>query len=192
MLSTLLLLSTLHGASPAMSVPRKTTGEIYSRHAGYYFFVDPSSRLRLSNTWSSDSYVPEPERIKIVERLAAARREITRVAGAASEDNWDGEGANKVSSTTRDIARRFVELIPSDIVGNGLEIDATPLGSIDFEWMLDRDVMLNVIVLSSGEIGFAYSVHGERENGREFWRGTLPDPVSEAFYKVFNRKGLDG
>ena len=192
MLSTLLMLSTLQSASPTMYIPKETAGVFYSQHTGYYFPLDSSSTPRLSNTWSSDSYISDLEKLRAVERLATAKREIEKLAETASEDDWDGEGASKVSSKTSKIALRFVDLIPRDVVGDDLEIDATPFGSIDFEWVLDRDVMLNVIVLSSGEIGFAYSVHGERENGKELWGGILPEPISEAFDRVFNRKGLDG
>ena len=165
---------------------RETAGVIDSQLADYYFSIDPSSGSRGS------SYISNLEKPKAAKRIAAAKREIKQLAETASEDNWDGGGASKVLSKTTTIALRLVDLIPPDVVGDDLEIDATPFGSIDFEWVLDRDVMLNVIVLSSGEIGFAYSVHGERENGKEFWGGILPEPISEAFDRVFNRKGLDG
>ena len=46
--------------------------------------------------------------------------------------------------------------------------------------------MLNIIVLPSREIGFAYSTHGEREGGKVPWVGTLPHGISQAFDRVFN------
>ena len=66
------------------------------------------------------------------------------------------------------------------------------LGRLDFGWVLDRDVMMNVIVLPTVEIGFAYSVHGERNDGKAIWEGTLPLRILEAFDRVFDREGLDG
>ena len=48
--------------------------------------------------------------------------------------------------------------------------------------------MLNIIVLPSREIGFAYSIHGERDDGKVLWEGTLPRRISQAFDCVL--KGL--
>ena len=118
-------------------------------------------------------------------------QKIEMLAQTAGKENWDGEGAIKVSPETIEIARKFVATFPPNVLSEDLDIDATPFGSIDFGWVLERDVMMNIIVLPSGEIGFAYSVHGTRGGGKEQWEGTtIPLSVSEAFDKVFNRHGF--
>ena len=117
--------------------------------------------------------------------------------GAGYDDSSDsssanlavGEGEGKVSLQTIEISCRLAATFPPYVVLSGdLDIDVTPFGSIDFGWVLKRDVMMNIIVIPSGEIGFSYSVHGDRGSGNEPWEGTLPRRISQAFDKVFNRK----
>ena len=122
--------------------------------------------------------------------LKDTMQKIEKLAQTAGEDNWDGEGAIKVSWETIEVARKLFTTFPNNVLSENLDIDATPLGSIDFGWVLERDVMMNIIVLPSGEIGFAYSVHGARGGGKEPWEGTAIRSVSEAFDKVFNRHGF--
>ena len=144
---------------------------------------DPSTSLWLAaiDYITTQATTPRKDTIQKIEKLAQT----------AGEDNWDGEGAIKVSSETIEIARKLVAAFPSGVLGGDLDIDVTPFGSIDFGWVLERDVMMNIIVLPSGEIGFAYSVRGARGGGEEPWEGTtIPRSVSEAFDKVFNRHGF--
>ena len=132
----------------------------------------------------------------LAQRLSHTRHEVEMLAQTAGHANWDNEGADKVTAETISLALDLVAAFPysehPDILGDDLDIEATPFGSIDFGWALERDARMNVIVLASGEIGFAYSVHGERDNGKEPWTGKLPYRVWEAFDKVFNRTGLGG
>jgi hypothetical protein len=123
---------------------------------------------------------------------AKHRQEIKKLAQTAHQDNWDGEGENKVSKETIEVALKLVAAFPSGVLGDDLDIDETPFGSIDFGWVLERDVMMNIIVLPSREIGFAYSIHDERDDGKVLWEGTLPRRISQAFDRVFNIKGSDG
>lgn len=132
----------------------------------------------------------------LAQRLSHTRHEVEMLAQTAGHANWDDEGADEVTAETISLALALVAAFPysehPDILGDDLDIEATPFGSIDFGWALERDVRMNVIALVSGEIGFAYSVHGERDNGKEPWTGKLPYRVWEAFDKVFNRTGLGG
>ncbi len=149
--------------------------------------IDPSpSRI------IADDYTSAQERRVPTELLQDARQEIQKLAQIAHEENWDGEGASKLATETIDLALNLVDTFPSDALGDDLDIDATPFGSIDFGWVLEGDVMMNILVLPSGEIGFAYSVHGEGREGKELWRGTLPSLLSEAFDRVFRQERSDG
>ena len=143
---------------------------------------DPSTSLYLAaiDYITTQATTPRKDTIRKIEELAQT----------AGEDNWDGEGAIKVSWETIEVARKLVTTFPQNVLRENLDIDVTPLGSIDFGWVLERDVMMNIIVLPSGEIGFAYSVHGARGGGKEPWEGTTIRSVSEAFDKVFNRHGF--
>ena len=137
-------------------------------------------------------YVPT----KATERLKDAKQEIERLAQTAGEDNWDGEGADKLSDNAMRVALKLVGAFPPDVWNvdweDDLDIDVTAHGSIDIGWVLERDVMMNVLVHASGEIGFVYSVRGEEDHGRELWKGELPACIEEAFDKVFYQRRLDG
>ena len=114
------------------------------------------------------------------------KQSIKRIASYARDDNWDGDGADGISEETEWRALKLVDLLPSYTICHELEVDATPFGSIDFEWVLDDRVMLNVIVMGSRKIGFAYSVHGDRDNKEAHWDGdSLPVFISDAINKVF-------
>ena len=180
------------GTLPVDFVAKVPEGAIGAQIVDYYFFNASPPPSPRNDILTLAFYIPNLERLTATKRVANAKLRIEELAEAAREDNWDGEGASKLSASTKKVALRLVELISHDVVSDDLEIDATPFGSIDFEWVLDRDVMLNVIALSSGEIGYAYSVHGEQKSGKELWQGILPKAISEVFDKVFDRKGLDG
>ena len=119
--------------------------------------------------------------------IELVKENIKRVAMNAREDNWDGDGADGVSEETEYMALKLVDLLPSYTICHELEVDATPFGSIDFEWVLDDRLILNILVMHSRRIGYAYSVHGDRNNREEGWEGEgLPAFVSDAIDKVFH------
>lgn len=144
--------------------------------------IDPSTSLHLAaiDYPTTQAITPLKDTIQKIEMLAQT----------AGEDNWDGEGAIKVSWETIEVARKLFTTFPNNVLSKDLDIDATPFGSIDFGWVLERDVMMNILVLPSREIGFSYSVHGDRNDGKEPWRGTMPRSISEALDKVFNWDGM--
>ena len=135
---------------------------------------------------------PQPEDSATEKHLESAKQEITNLAEIGQQENWDGEGASKISTETIEIARKLLEVFPTYVLVEDLDIDATPFGSIDFGWVLERGVMMNAMVLPSKEIAFAYSVHGKRDDGKLQWDGTLPPDLSEVFDKVFHYERSDG
>ena len=174
----------------------RTGGENNSGHAYYsptaiLVFSASLTEPSLSRTIADDDTLAQGKHVSTAPPRDV-RQEIQDLAQIACEENWDGEGANRLAAETIELALELVDTFPSDALGDDLDIDVTPFGSIDFGWVLERDVMMNVLVLPSGEIGFAYSVHGERDDGKESWDGTLPFLISEAFDKVFNQERSDG
>ena len=163
-----------------------------SSHSRRHVNFPPASLSSLNPCSRSSGYHFITQEATKPQKYIDARQQIKQLKQTAGEDNWDGEGSIKVSSETIEIALKLVAAFPNTVLSEELDIDATPFGSIDFGWVLDRDVMMNIIVLSTGEIGFAYSVHGERDDGKEHWKGTIPGSISDAFDKVFDRDGFYG
>ena len=123
--------------------------------------------------------------------LQNATDQIEKLAQTAGFDDWDGEGSDKITKETISLALTLIHTFPysdyPDILGDDLDISATPFGSVDFGWALERFVRMNVMALSSGETAFAYSVYGRRDSGKEPWTGNLPHRILEAFDVVFGR-----
>lgn len=149
---------------------------------GYYITHTERSRAKRGRT-------TKPLQTKPLQKIT---QHIQQLALTANKDDWDGEGASKLSTKTRGMALGLVDSLPSYVLENDIDIDVTPFGSIDFGWVLERNVMMNILVLSSGEIAFAYSIGGKAGSGKELWKGVLSPCISEIFNKVFNRQRLDG
>lgn len=107
------------------------------------------------------------------------KEEIRSLLGKASKEGWDGEGAAALDDDTVKVALELVDTFPSDT--KNPDVDVTPYGEIDFDWMIDNDAMLTVSVLSSRTIGFSGLFHDAKVSGSEPWNGTLPQFVNCCF-----------
>ena len=112
--------------------------------------------------------------------------EIERLENDCRESNWDGEDADPVSSETLEIARSFVDQLSDKAISEDLFLEASPYGDIEFEWVPHDDVMLTIIILTSGEIGVSYWISDDRDFKREPWEGTIPGFASDAIGKMLN------
>ncbi len=112
--------------------------------------------------------------------------EIERLEHDCRERNWDGEDADPVSSETLEIARSFLDQLSDKAISEDLFLEASPFGDIEFEWVPHDDVMLTIIILTSGEIGVSYWISDDRDTNRELWEGTIPDSASDAIRKMLD------
>ena len=110
---------------------------------------------------------------------ASLKREVQGLLEDAGTEDWDGEGALALAPETVDIAQKLINEFPP-LVGKP-DVNATPQGEVDFDWVIARNVMLTVSVGPSKEIAFAGLFHGARLNGCEPWEGTLPQFVNYCF-----------
>ena len=109
----------------------------------------------------------------------------TRVYGlleVAGAENWDGEGARALDRDTVTVAQELIDRFP--IFALRPDVEATPQGEVDFDWVVNRDVMLTVSVGPSKEVAFASLFDGARLNGSELWNGTLPRSVGYCFERL--------
>ena len=102
----------------------------------------------------------------------AIKEEVRSLLDHAGEDDWDGEGAQAISPETVDVAEGLANSLPAGI--DKPMISATPHGEVDFDWSLSRDVMLTVSVGPSGDVVFAGLFDETELNGKEPWKGDLP------------------
>ena len=104
------------------------------------------------------------------EERVSLKREVRGLLEEAGTENWDGEGALALASETVDIAQKLIDEFPPHI--GRPDVAATPHGEVDFDWVINRNVMLTISVGPSKEIVFAALFHGVRLNGCEPWKGT--------------------
>ena len=136
--------------------------------------------MRTYHTGTTGEY-PNEERISL-------KREVHGLLENAGIEDWDDEGVLALAPETADLAQKLIDEFPPHI--GRPDIAATPHGEVDFDWVIDRDVMLTVSVGPSKEIAFAGLFQGTRLNGCEPWKGTLPQVVNYCFERLCETQNL--
>lgn len=118
-----------------------------------------------------------------IEVLVSLKKEISDLLEEAGVDNWDGEGALALLEDTVETARKIVDELPN--YAGRPDVSATPHGEVDFDWVIDKDLMFTVSVGPGGkEIAFAGLFYGARLSGRDSWTGKLPQFVRCCFERL--------
>ena len=121
--------------------------------------------------------------------LSAARyllkQRVSSLLKKADKEGWDGEDAARLNEKTVKVAQELVDRFPIQVVHDGApDVDVTPHGEVDFDWVVDKNTMLTVSILPSKEIAFSGLFHDARVNGREPWKGVLPQFVNCCFERL--------
>ncbi len=119
---------------------------------------------------------------------ASLKREVGNLLKDAGTEDWNGEGALALAPKTVAIAQKLIDAFPPHI--GRPDVNATPHGEVDFDWVIDRDVMLTISVDPSKEIAFAGLFHSARLNGCEPWKGKLPQFVNCCFERLCEAQNL--
>ena len=135
----------------------------------YYTYTDTTSEY------------PNEERVSL-------KREVHDLLENAGIEDWDDEDVLALALETVDIAQKLIDEFPPHV--SRPDVNATPQGEVDFDWVVDWDVMLTVSVGPSKEIVFAGLFHGARLNGCEPWEGMLPQFVHCCFERLREAQSL--
>ena len=119
---------------------------------------------------------------------ASLKREVGNLLKDAGTEGRNGEGTLALAPETVALAKKLIDAFPSHI--GRPDVNATPHGEVDFDWVIDRDVMLTISVGPSKEIAFAGLFHSARLNGCEPWKGKLPQFVNCCFERVCEAQNL--
>ncbi len=104
----------------------------------------------------------EPPRELDVARIALLKT-LRETWERCQQPNWDGEGAEAVSTETHDVARRLLESLPS---GTPLPtVSAEPDGQLNFEWYHAPRRLLTASISSSGTLFWAALIGSEDPRG---------------------------
>ena len=79
------------------------------------------------------------------------------------QPNWDGDGAEAISSETHEVARRLLESLPSDMPLPS--ISAEPDGQLNFEWYQAPRRLLSVSISADGTLYWAALIGSEDPRG---------------------------
>ena len=108
---------------------------------------------------------------RLLER-ESLKQEVNRLLESAGEENWDGEGALAITRSLVEIAHEVIEQLP--VYAGKPDVEATPHGEIDFDWVVDQNTMLTVSVAAPKVIAFAGTFPEARLKGEAEWTGELP------------------
>ncbi len=122
------------------------------------------------------------------EERTLLKREVHSLLEDTGIEDWDGEGALALAPETVGLAQKLIDEFPPHF--SRPDVNATPHGEVDFDWVIDRDVMLTVSVGPSREIAFAGLFHGARLSGCEPWEGMLPQFVDYCFERLREAQNL--
>ncbi len=118
-------------------------------------------------------------------RRASLREEVSSLLRKAGKEDWDGEGAARLEDETVAMAQELIDRFPDDaVLSEFLDVDVTSQGEVDFDWVVDRNTMLTVSVLSSRGIVFSGLFHGAKVSGCEPWQKVLPQFVACCFERL--------
>lgn len=99
------------------------------------------------------------------------QQKLIDIYNECQEKNWDGYGANIVPEETLNMAIKFLEALPEDVIIFKNDIwypdpGAEPDGDLDFEWYVSLGKLISVSVKSNGDLNYAMLLY-ENDDGEE-------------------------
>ena len=131
--------------------------------------IEEVKRLLYEGFLANQEFLSNFERIPERESL---KQEVNELLESAGSENWDGEGALAITPGLVRIAHEVIEKLP--IYAAKPDVEATPHGEIDFDWVVDQNTMLTVSVAPPNVVAFAGTFPEARLAGKEEWAGELP------------------
>jgi len=110
------------------------------------------------------------------------KQAINDLFAQTNERNWDGEDADPVSKEALESALESVDSLPRGV--RDPEIDATPRGEINFDWISGRNAMLSLGFCPDGSLAWSARFEDYNCRGSATWRGgRLPSPLEGCLEK---------
>ncbi len=104
----------------------------------------------------------EPSRELDAARLAL-RITLREICQQCQQPNWDGEGAEAISTETHEVALRLLDSLPSGIPMPA--VSAEPDGQLNFEWYQASRRLLSASICSNGTLYWAALIGSEDPRG---------------------------
>lgn len=111
------------------------------------------------------------------------RWDLNAACWEASEANWDGYGAGPVELATYEVAKKFLDVLPSTPADPDIAID--PDGEVSITWRKAPRQVFSVSIGGDGRISFA-GIFGARDiYGTEYFVDQTPPAVVAVLARLF-------
>ena len=120
--------------------------------------------------------------VSVEQAYADCVESLIEVFKEASQANWDGYDANKVSGATLTQAATLLAFLPSTFPKP--EFSAHPDGELAFEWYFGPRRLLTVSVNESGRLSYAALIGQARHHGTEFLHDALPETIALVLRRI--------
>ncbi len=140
---------------------------------------DDAKRLRnlfYENPSRSPSIALEGRFRKALEALKSASEE-------ASEDNWDGYGAQKVNAASLNKAQAFLFTLPTIIPLPEVSVD--PDGDVSFTWQRSPRLVFSISVNKNGLLNYAGLFGRNKTHGTEDFVQAIPKTITDNLERLF-------
>jgi hypothetical protein len=114
--------------------------------------------------------------------VVALFNNLTLVAQSCASDNWDGEGARAVDTSTVGFARMFASGLPGSLPSPDISADND--GDISFEWNYGPRRVFSVSVRRDGVLNYALLLGTKREHGSDIIFPGVPSSVIQHIARV--------
>lgn len=96
--------------------------------------------------------------------------------------DWDGAGAEPVSTKTLEKAQEFLSALPSDIPDP--EVGSDPDGEVSFDWFAEPDWGVAIALNANGRLSYAAVFGASRAHGTERFREEIPQPLLQILRRL--------
>lgn len=115
-----------------------------------------------------------------------AVRSLRALNAQCADNNWDGDGAERIQGITQRIAENLIRALPYGV--EMPEISAGSDGSISFDWIPERGRMLSLEVGLDSRLPFAWVNRGDRGHGvADFDENSMPANLIDKLLLIFQR-----
>jgi hypothetical protein len=96
--------------------------------------------------------------------------------------DWDGAGAEPVSTKTIEKAQEFLSALPSDIPDP--DVGPDPDGEVSFDWFAEPDWGVAVALNADGRLSYAAVFGANRAHGTEKFREEIPQQLLQILRRL--------
>lgn len=116
---------------------------------------------------------------------AELKNEIRAIAKECTYDDWDADGACAISDFTTNLALKFIDALPSNVIPPAVSPDN--LGGYSFDWMETRDLIFTISLIED-RLAFARIIGGDKLSGEATFQNEIPEQIIQTLERFFKKR----